>query len=298
MPYQAPPTQAPPSQPAPTQPAQYQPAQYQPAQYQPAPYQAAPQYQPSSYPGAPEAYAAGAAPWSSGQAPTRRGIGVGALIVWLAVTAVVCAGAGFFVGHASRKTTTSSSPGRATTTPTTAVKSTIAAIPPGNGAVLRAHLIPMPAGAKALTTSGATDDVMTLDQFLKKFFDTDPLERGRLTARSFEIAVQGEWVTKADVEVHDQIVQFGNDDGAKSYVLGQHSAYEDDPEWPDNFTIPGVTLGYGFENPELDKAGNRRAVLLCQDGPFTVIVFFFTPAAFDRTSEIAVLKSQVAALSH
>ena len=139
---------------------------------------------------------------------------------------------------------------------------------------------------------------MSLDQFLKKYFDTDSTERGRLVSRKFEVAAQSEWVTKAGIEVHDQVVQFGSPDGAQSYALGQESAYKTDGDWPQNFAIPGLTLGYGFEDPTLDQDGNRLAVLMCQDGPFTVIEFFFTPAAFDRTSEIAVLQSQVDALSH
>lgn len=281
--------------PTPSQPVTtpYEAAPYQPAQYQ------APQFPPPATPGG---YPAGATPtpWSASAPPQRRGVGVGALIAFLVVTALVFSGVGFAAGRASRSSTTtaSSTTGSATKAPTKTTQPTVAVIPPGDGAALRAHLITPPAGSKKLTTSGATDDVMSLDQFLKKYFDTDSTERGRLVSRKFEVAAQSEWVTKAGIEVHDQVVQFGSADGAQSYALGQESAYKTDGDWPQNFPIPGVTLGYGFEDPTLDADGNRLAVLMCQDGPFTVIEFFFTPTAFDRPSEIAVLQNQIAALAH
>jgi hypothetical protein len=156
--------------------------------------------------------------------------------------------------------------------------------------------VPVPAGARALTVSGSTNGVMDLDQFVQREYPSNPLEQGILEARGFQVAAMRSWVGKDGVEVHVQAVQFADDDGAAGEILSQINAYDHDTTVSAHYSVPGASQGRGYEKQALDDAGNRRAILLAQDGPLALLIFFFTPGVFDRPTEAALLQRQLAAL--
>lgn len=235
-------------------------------------------------------------PWQAAPPPRKRKTG---LIVGIVVIALVvlCGGAITAVALASSSGKSSNS-GTSTTASgqsSGATSPTMPAIPAGDGAALKAHLIPRPSGAKKLTVDGSTNGVFSIDQFIKAAFSGDSTEKGRLEERGFKIAAEEQWLSKG-VEVHVQLVQFGDSDGADSYLSGQHGAYVDDPTVTAHYTLSGVTHGYGYEEHALDRVGNRRATLMCRAGSIVVVVFIFTPGSFNRASELAIVQKQSAAL--
>jgi hypothetical protein len=310
--YQAPSYEAPTYQapgPAPTQAQPGFPGQ---PGYQSQPgYQASPVYQPGSayQPGPP---APGTTGWMPGGAPApmptpwavqpapARSFRTRTLVLWLIVTALVCACAGFFGGAATNldddksKTTAGGAP--ETTASAKVATKGAATIAPGDSKALKAHLAAAPAGAKAYPIDNSSSGVMTLDQFVKNAFDGDTDEKARLQQRGFLVAVQNDWAGADSVEFSTQLLQFSAASGAEGYVTGQHDAFTGDSEVKASYKIPGTTLGYGFEKPAFDKAGNRRAFLICQDGPIVIVMFVYTPGQFDRTAEIAALQRQLDAL--
>jgi hypothetical protein len=235
-------------------------------------------------------------PWST-PTPAKRGVGVGLLIGAIIATAAVCGTAGYFTGKATSGS--SSSAGKSSTETGPRVTQSAAPAQPaialGDGAGLKAHLVPPPAGAKTYPVDDSTNGVMTIDQFVKAAFDGDADERARLVQRGFEVAAENDW-SKSSVEYSTQLIQFSAPAGAEGYVTGQHSAFLDDTDVKANYTIPGVTLGYGFEKPAFDSLGNRRAILICQAKNIVIVLFVYTPGQFDRNAEAAVLSAQLTAL--
>jgi hypothetical protein len=246
-----------------------------------------------------------ATPWQA-QPSTSKKYGIGLLIGLVIATAVICSGVGFFGGRASvdtsstKTTTTTTGGGGGTTTgggdngkakpvPATSVT-------PGDGKTLKTYLIKPPAGAHVLKVDDSTDGVQSMDQFLKAYFDNDSNERDLLTQRDYKVCAAADWTTTNDVEVQTQLIQFGAPAGAEDYVTGQKGAFLDDSDVKSHYTIPGVTNGYGFEKPDLDSAGDRRATLMAQDGNIAVVMFIYTPSAFDRTTEMGYMQAQVSAL--
>lgn len=276
------------------------------------PMSAAPAPQPYGYP--PPSYQP---QWPAAPLPPApRRVGIAVAVAIAVVAAVVGCGGGLVLGlsiHSSRAgTTATAATGSAKATGTAAAPSTsgpvdgpsaTGSVPPtpsvalGNGAGLLAKILPMPAGAKAVTVSGSTGGIMTLDQFVQKEFTGSQSARGQLQARDFRVAAQRNWLDSAGVEVHIQLVQFGTAIGAEGYTLSQSDAYDGDPSVTGQFTVPGATHGAGFEESALDKAGNRRAIVIAQDGTVVVYIFLFTPGNFDRAGDISLMQRQLAALA-
>jgi hypothetical protein len=86
----------------------------------------------------------------------------------------------------------------------------------------------------------------------------------------------------ADVEVHDQIVQFGDADSALAMCMGSFGAYYK--------TLTGQNIsrsqGLRWIRVRIEARRRRQASFGApvSDGPFIVIVFLFTPGAFDRAT--------------
>ena len=248
--------------------------------------------------------------------PAPRRVGIAAVVAIAVVAAIVGCGGGVALGlsiHSSRagtNATAATGTAKATGTAAPSASGPVAgptatgSVPPtpsvalGDGAALLAKILPMPAGAKAITVSGSTGGTMTLDQFLQREYPGDQTERGRMQARDFRVAAQREWLGADGIETHIQLVQFGADTGAESFALGQLNAYAVDTDVTGTFTLSGATHGTGFEKSALDKAGNRRAILLAQDGPVVVFIFLYTPGSFDRAGDISLMQRQLTALAH
>jgi len=240
-------------------------------------------------------------PWQT-QPPKQRRTGLIVAIVVI-VLVVLCGGlitVGVVVSKSGTKTnaadcsgggsgTTSGGGGGGSTTPS---KPTIAL---GDSAALKAALLPYPSGAKHLSVDGGDNGVFTLDQFNKTYFGGDSDEKSRLQERGFQVAVEKQWISK-NIEVHIQLIQFADSDGAKAYVDGQHDAYTSDSSVTSTYDVSGIDDGYGYEESALDKLGNRRATLMGMQDRIAIVVFIFTPNQFDRSSEDSILTSQGAAL--
>jgi hypothetical protein len=285
---------------------------YQTGGYQDSAYPQTSSYSQSPYGQQTPSYGAGqspygapvATPWQNNQKTSKR-YGIGVLIGLIIATAVVCSGVGFFGGRASVDTSSKKTGGGGGTTTTTttggggntAPKITPATkITPGDGQTLKTYLVKPPSGSHTLKVDDSDDGVQSMDQFLKAYFDNDTNERDLLTQRDYKVCAASDWVTKSHVEVQTQLIQFGAASGAEDYVTGQKGAFLDDDTVKSHYTIPGVTNGYGFEKPDLDSAGNRRATLMAQDGNIAVVLFIYTPTSFDRTTEMGYLQSQMTAL--
>jgi hypothetical protein len=228
---------------------------------------------------------------------------VGVVVAIAVLAALVGAGGGLAAGLAIRSghgtattatatATTAAGAGAATIAPPPSP----AAVPTGNGTALLAKILPVPAGAKSLTVSGSTNGVMDLDQFMQREFPNDPSERSLLQARGFLVVAQREWLGTDGVEVHIQLVQFASADGAEGDVLAQSNAYAMDSAVTGRFTL-AATHGNGYEKSALDNAGNRRMILLAQDGPLAVYIFLYTPTAFDRPGATTLMQRQLTALA-
>jgi len=237
--------------------------------------------------------------------PPPRRVGTAAVVAIAVVAAVIGCGGGVVLGlslHSGRAGTTATAATGGAKVAVTSVPSATGSVPPtpsvaaGDGAALLAKVLPTPAGAKAVTVSGTTGGTMTLDQFVQKEFSGDQTERGRLQARDFRVAAQRDWLADG-VETAVQLVQFGADSGAESFALGQVNAYAADADVTGKFTVPGATHGSGFEKSALDKAGNRRTILVAQDGSIAVYIVVFTPGNFDRASDISLMQRQLTALA-
>jgi hypothetical protein len=226
-------------------------------------------------------------PWQPApRAKSRTGLIVLAVVM---VVVVLCGGlvvAGVMVGTKSVKSASST----AAATPTAVVSQHF------DGPALVKRLVPRPAGAKTFTIAGSTDGVFTLDQFVSAVFDGDTSETGRLQAQGFQVAAEERWLA-AGVECHMQLIEFAADDGADSYLLGQHGAFSQDATVTSSYELSGVDQGYGYEKSALDSDGNRRAVLMAQAGSIVVVMFIYTPGSFDRAAELTLIKKQIAALS-
>jgi hypothetical protein len=229
----------------------------------------------------------------------RRGAGVAVVVTIALLAAVLGFSGGLASGYVvwSGKATSAAAARSAASSPTpSASLPGPAAVAPGDGKALLAKVVPLPTGAKNVTVSGSTGGVMSLDQYVQKEYPNDSTERGRMQSRNFLVAASREWLDSAGVEVHVQLLQFGAADGAESSVLGQVNAYSNDSEVTGTFTLP-VPHGSGYEKSKLDSAGNRRMVVMAQDGPVAVFIFFFTPKNFDRTAATALMQQQFAALA-
>ncbi len=166
----------------------------------------------------------------------------------------------------------------------------------GDGHALLAKIVAVPAGAHALTVSGSNGGVLNLDQFVARDFRNDPDAKDWLAGYEFQVAAAREWRAADGVEVHVQLIQFGDDGWAEGYVLDQIYAYSEDKTVTGVFSVP-ATHGKGYEKSTLDAAGNHRAFLVAQDGPLAVEVAFFTPHAYDRAGELALMQQQLVALA-
>jgi hypothetical protein len=282
-------SQTPYGQPTSSQPAYGQTPYGQPTSSQPA-YGQTPYGQPSY----------GATPWQLVPQKKRR---TGLIIVSIiAVIVVVCGGLvaiGLVVSKSDNKsnagstgpqTVGSTNPtGGATPTPTAT------GIPKGDGTALKAHLVPYPSGAKTLKVDGSNNGVFTLTEFVKVLFGGDNDEKSLLKDRGFETAAEKRWISKG-VEVHAQLIQFADNDGALSYLDGQHEAFTSDNTFPTRYSLSGVPNGYGYEKAGLDSDGYRHSVLMGQHGNIVVVLFFYQPSHLDRAPELALVKQQIAAL--
>jgi hypothetical protein len=228
---------------------------------------------------------------------TRRGAGVAVVVTIALLAAVLGFSGGLASGYVvwSGKAAAAAGLAAPSTPASSASLPAPAAVAPGDGKALLAKVVPLPAGAKNVTVSGSTGGVMSLDQYLQKEYPDDQTEKGRMQSRNFLVAASREWLDSAGVEVHVQLLQFGAADGAESSVLGQVNAYTNDSEVTGTFTLP-VPHGSGYEKSKLDSAGNRRMVVMAQDGPIAVFIFFFTPKTFDRAAATALMQQQFAAL--
>ncbi len=173
----------------------------------------------------------------------------------------------------------------------------VVAIAAGDGAALKAHLAKPPAGAKARSVANSTGGVETLDQFVKNLYPDSSNEKGIMQTRGFQVAAESEWQGSDGVIVDTVLVQFGDADGAESYVTSAHSAYLDDKTIATSYALAGLDHGYGYERSAMDKYGDRQAILACQMGPIVVLMFVYTPGQFDRAAERATLQRQVTALT-
>jgi hypothetical protein len=227
-------------------------------------------------------------------------VGVAVVVTAAVLAALVGFGGGLVSGyalHSGKATPAVAAAGGTSATPAPSTTlATPAAVPSGDGTALLAKVLPVPAGAKNVTVSGSTGGVMSLDQFLQREYPDNPLEKGRMQSRDFLVAAQREWVDSSGVEVHIQLIQFGAADGAESDVLGQANAYSHDSEVTGTFTL-SAPHGTGYEKSKFDPAGNRRMILLAQDGPIAVFVYLYTPTSLDRPSAIALMQRQLAALA-
>jgi hypothetical protein len=167
----------------------------------------------------------------------------------------------------------------------------------GDGVALKGYLAKPPTGAKSYPIDNSTGGIQTLAQFVKNSFPDSPEEKGFLTQRDFKVAVENNWTGKDAITVDTQLIQFGAVDGATSHVLGQHGAIVDDPTVDDNYAIPSLDHGYGYETKTLDKYGNHRVIMMCQVGNIVIEMFIFTPGQIDRAGELAIMQRQVTALT-
>ncbi len=226
--------------------------------------------------------------------PKRRtGMIIGIVI---AVVVVLCIGGLVAIGASDNNGTSTKGSKAPTTTPTTAPPAVVS-IPLGDGTALKSHLAKPPTGAKSFTIDNSTAGVETLDQFVKNSFPDSPDEKGILQTRGFEVVAENNWRGTNGVSVNTQLIQFKDADGAVSHVVGQHGAYADDKTITATYALPGLTNGYGYERPALDKYGNRGAILSCAVGNIVIVMFIFTPGQLDRPSELADIQRQVAALT-
>jgi hypothetical protein len=231
--------------------------------------------------------------------PPKRGIGLGVFIAVIIVVALVSCGVGVVGGLLIR-------PARTTGAAPTPSQSSIAALPsqsplgatigPGDGAALLAKILPVPPGAKEYDVSGSTNGVMTLDQLIHEGFGDDQTEAARLKTRGFTVAAQRNWTGADGVDVQIQLIGFAADTGAESHVLGQIGAFGRDSAVTGTFALP-VPHGNGYEKSALDSNGDRHMILLGQDGPVVIVIFLFTPGAFDRVAATDLMKRQYSALA-
>lgn len=235
-------------------------------------------------------------PWPVPAPRQARRVGVGVVVAVALLAALVGAGGGLAAGLAIRSGHGATAGAGAATGAPVAPPPSPAAVPAGDGTALLAKVLPVPAGARPLTVKGSTNGVMNLDQFMQREFPDDQSERGRLQARGFLVVAQREWIGTDGVEVHIQVIQFESPDGAESEVLEQSHAYSGDPDVTDHFALP-APHGNGYEKSALDDAGNRRMILMAQDGPLAVYIFLYTPKSFDRPGATSLMQRQLAALA-
>lgn len=208
----------------------------------------------------------------------------------IAVTGVIVLAVAFGIWFATGGTT---SP-----TPVAATSPTTGATSPT--AKLANALIPLPSGAKATTASGiGADGSLTLDQFLKSLYPTSTTERGLLQAHGFASAATRSMVTANGQEISIYLVEFGTLGDAHFYSLTHAAPLETDPKYASytQFSVPGMTDSWGFENAALDSSGNTDSYIYGEVGNVAIIVDCFTPGKLDRTGLLTLVNQQAARLS-
>ena len=161
-------------------------------------------------------------------------------------------------------------------------------------------LIPLPAGASAKTTSGASaDGSLTLDQFLKTLYPTSTTERTFLQQRGFVGAATRSMATATGQEVSIYLVEFGSLGKAHYYNLTLAAPLETDPKYASytQFTVPDFEDSWGFENPTLDSHGDTETYIYGEIGSVAIMVDCLTPAKFDRADLLTLVNQQAARLS-
>lgn len=181
----------------------------------------------------------------------------------------------------------------------------VAATAPTTGATsatakLANALIPLPPGAKATTTPGAAaDGSLTIDQFLKVLYPASTTERGFLQEHGFAAAATRSMVTANGQKISLYLVEFGTLGDAHYYSLTHAAPLETDPKYAKyaQFSVPGMTYSWGFENPALDSSGNADSYIYGEVGNVAIVVDCFTPAKPDRTDLLTLVSQQAARLS-
>jgi hypothetical protein len=221
----------------------------------------------------------------------RRGRLVWAVVATVAVITILLGGGAFATGVLAGRDYENRSP------------NTLAKLPPatsvalGDGQALRAYLMPSPSGAHALTMPDSAFGVQTPSQFATTDFAQSIDETAWLTGRHLEVVAGSDWLGSDGVQVDTRILQFHDANGAYGYVTGQHSAFETDPTVTNWYGLATTANADRFEMSHLDKAGDRRVILLGTDGPIALFMEFFTPHAFDAPAELAAYQRQFAALT-
>jgi hypothetical protein len=169
--------------------------------------------------------------------------------------------------------------------------------PLGDGNALRTYLLPVPAGAQKLKIDNSTFGVQTIGQFASGYFVDGVFEKAQLTSRRFAVSAATEWQDADHTLVETHLLQFHDADGASGYVLGQRSTYRQDAGSKGTYRIAAPSRGYGYEPPALDKAGEHRAYLLCQDGPLVLLMNFYSPKPIDRAADDMMFQRQFGALT-
>lgn len=233
------------------------------------------------------------APASTPPVRSRR-----ALVSVIGVVALVAAfGAGLATGRAT-------SPKAAGVTGNSSASSTTGGADDTTGsgkqiADLVDALMPLPAGARSLTVTGAgKNGSMDLDQYMQVLYPSSPTERPYLQARDFESAA-ARWMVTGTAQQDDfYLIEFATPDDAQSYALGAEQAHKGDPAHASDteFSVSALTDGMGFENAKLDSYGNTDSYVYGAVGDIAIIVDCFTPAKLARAEMLTLIDQQAARL--
>jgi hypothetical protein len=163
------------------------------------------------------------------------------------------------------------------------------------GSALMARALSVPKGDKSVT---GQEGVMSLSDYVKALYTSNPSEQARLVARCFQTAVHREWETPGGTIVSVYLSQFGQAADARSYTLStEQGDVSAAPAGSAKFSVPGVADSMGLAVLKLDSFGDTLTRVIGDSGDTTMIIHVFIPAQANNAESSQILQAQNALLA-
>jgi len=141
----------------------------------------------------------------------------------------------------------------------------------GAGQLLAGQLLPLPAGATPATGAMA-QRVLTVQQYANLLYPGRSSETTELQALCFQAAAHQWWRGTSGTIVSVWLIQFGDQEQARSYTRYTEQGDLADPANTGHFQVAGIADGVGIVRPSVDKYGYTLTRALGDKGSTVILM--------------------------